>query len=134
MGDWRVLSTWNRSADGFHECAFRDDGVTGILFAQCFPVVEQHQADVVTKEPKPLKFTIAVAYQKGVGSVKPPSDMRGWHWSISWFAPLSGKLEMRTGYGYDTKEEAKFDAEAMADTVALINLPEEIYTYTPEVP
>jgi hypothetical protein len=137
VGDWTVLKrSW---ADGYphkenYACHLDLGEDTDV--GPCYPVVEQHQSvpevDVVVPE-----FTIAVSHQprmRGFARLDPasPSLQQGWKWSICWTGKDGGR-KMRTGYGYLSAAEAKAAAEERADHIAIASLPEEVYTYTPEI-
>lgn len=96
----------------------------------CFHVVEEHQ----NPEPEVTapKFTVSVAYQRGEEYSELTSRQPGWHWSISWIG-RKGTRKFNTGYGFETPAAAKHAAEAQADKIALSELPEEVYTYTPKM-
>lgn len=133
MGDWTVLNYWNGSSDGYHD-THEDFTVNGdIARYGCAPVVEEHQLEA---DPKAPEFTIAVSYQskrtaalRGDGEASKP----GWKWSICWTGKHSSGRQMRTGYGFARPELAREAAKLKADEIAMSELPEEVFTYTPEI-
>lgn len=146
MGDWVVLSAWNKG-DGFHDWHSRGFGSLGeeqyggppedpwgaamIVSFSCCPVVQGHQS--LEESPRVPEFTISVSFHNPpLPNTAAPSSRRGWKWKLSW-TDRQGKPQMRSGYGFASVRDAKSAAEGKAMRIALSELPEEIYKFTPEV-
>lgn len=129
MGDWVVLTAWNLSTDGYHECRFGGTAAE-ILYAQCFPVVEQHQ----DQGPQVPEFTISVKWQEGdlhdylAGR---NSKAHGWRYVLTWAE--GDRKRFVTGYGYATDSLAREAAEAKATKIVKAQLPEQVYKFKPNL-